>query len=380
MNICIPSKLYFLIVLLLIVCESAVAWGLEGHRAINLNGIRTLPLSFQRFRDVDYYFADHASDVDRRKITDEEETYRQFIELERYPEFFNNTMPRTLLDLQKRYGEANVRKNGYLPYLVYHMYDSVLQTMKRRDWLATMKAVTDLGHYVGDLTMPFNTTMNYDGQITRNNGIKWRYEIELMNRYYNQLNFRRIDVRKLDNPMNDIFALLAKSFSRVPVLLRADTAALRSAGGKYNSIYYSSLWKNTSQPTNDLMQDGVTLFANLFYTAWLNAGGTAIKWPDELQRTPGTLYHQQEYEFLEPNFPNPFNPRTTIKYKIKSESYVVLSVFNLFGQEIMQYHDGMQGEGRYEFMFNGDHLPGGVYFVRLQVNDRTETRKMILSK
>lgn len=285
-----------------------------------------------------------------------------------------------LLDLQKRYGEANVRKNGYLPYLVVQMYDSVLQTMKRRDWHGTIKAMADLGHYVGDLTMPFNTTMNYDGQITRNNGIKWRYEIELMNRYYNQLNFRRIDVRKLDNPMNDIFALLAKSFSRVPILLRADTAAVRSAGGKYNSIYYSALWKFAAQPTNDLMQDGVTLYANLVYTAWLNAGGMSIKWPDELQRASGSLSQQQEYEFLEPNFPNPFNPRTTIKYTVKSESYVVLSVFNLFGQEIMQYHDGIQGEGRYEFVFNGDHLPGGVYFVRLKVNDKTETRKMILSK
>ncbi len=54
-----------LAVSLLPVGESLFAWGLEGHRIVNLNGIRTLPISMQRFRDIDYYFADHASDVDR---------------------------------------------------------------------------------------------------------------------------------------------------------------------------------------------------------------------------------------------------------------------------------------------------------------------------
>lgn len=358
--------------------HKAFSWGLEGHRAVNQYGIRTLPLSMQRFKDIDYYFADHASDVDRRKVTDAEETYRQFIELERYPEFFNKTMPATLLDLQKKYGETNVRQNGYLPYLIYQMYDSVTQTMKLRDWKATLRAVADLGHYIGDLTMPLNTTMNYDGQFTKNNGIKWRYEIEMMNRYYHQLDFRRIEVAKLDNPMNDIFTLLAKSFSRVPVLLRADTIALKSAKGKYNSTYYSIFWKETAKPTNELMQDGVNLFANLLYTAWLQAGGVKLKWPDETATTHAGK--EKEPEFLEQNYPNPFNPKTTIKYTVPGDLFVRLAVFNLFGQEIEVLHEGRQSEGKYECSFNGERLPGGVYFVRLQLNDKTETRKMILAK
>ncbi|MHB1051139.1 MAG: T9SS type A sorting domain-containing protein [Bacteroidota bacterium] len=360
--------------------DAAGAWGLEGHRTINFHGIRSLPLSLQRFREIDYYFADHASDVDRRKLMDEEESYRQFIELERYPEFFNRTMPRSLLELQKKYSKSSVRQNGYLPYLIYEMYDSVVQTMKRRDWEATLKAVTDLGHYVGDLTMPFNTTMNYDGQLTKNNGIKWRYEIELMNRYYNQLHLRRIEAKKLDNPMNDIFALLLKSFLQVPVLLKADASALRSAKGNYNSTYYSAFWKGAEPATNDVMQAGVALYANLVYTAWIKAGGTKIVWPDETEQSSSTLYFHREYESLEPNFPNPFNPRTTIKYRLKDEANVILSVFNLFGQEIQRLHEGRQGAGKYEFIFSGDQLPGGVYFIRLQVNEKTETRKMILSK
>lgn len=381
MNRCSPSRILFCcLVLSLTSAEIVFAWGSEGHRTINLYGTRNLPLTMQRFRDIDYYFADHASDVDRRKVTVEEETFRQFIELERYPEYFNNTIPKTLFDLQKKYGESTVRQNGYLPYLVSMMYDSVLNTMKRRDWNATLRAVADLGHYVGDLTMPLNTTMNYDGQLTRNNGIKWRYEIELMTRYCRQLNFQRGENKKLDQPINDIFALLGKSFSAVPAILRADAAARRETRGKYNSTYYSRFWKESEAVTNSVMQDGVTLFSNLVYTAWLNAGGTKLVWPDEQSRISGPLVHEEPYEYLEPNFPNPFNPATTIKYVLTGDCYVVLSVFNLFGQEVAHVHDGRQGEGKYEYIFSGEHLPGGVYFVRLQVNNKTETRKMILSK
>jgi hypothetical protein len=374
-----------LAVLLLLTVTAPVpvlGWGTEGHRIVNLNGMRMLPFSMLRFRDVDYLFADHASDVDRRKVRDEEETFRQFIELERYPEFANRTMPTVLLDLQKKYGEESVRQNGYLPYLVLAMYDSLQRTMGARDWKGTLSAATDLGHYIGDLTMPLNTTMNYDGQLTKNNGVKWRYEIELMNRYYNQVNFKRSEQRRFDNPKTDpvnrTFSLLAKSHSRVTPIMRADTAAFRLGKRNYNSTYYSALWKETGKFTNELMQEGADLYAAMVYNAWLNAGGTKLIWPDEERGNAGKI--EREPEHLEQNYPNPFNPATTIKYTLKESFYIKLSVVNLFGQELAVLHDGRQSEGRYEYLFNGERLPGGVYFIRLQMNERTEARKMILAK
>jgi hypothetical protein len=377
------------VIILLICCftEPLRAWGTEGHRILNLNGARALPFPMLRFRDVDYYFADHASDVDRRKARDEEETFRQFIELERYPEFYSRNLPMDLLELEKKYGKESVRQNGYLPYLVLIMYDSLQRTMKAKDWKGTLTAMTDLGHYIGDLTMPLNTTMNYDGQMTKNNGIKWRFEIELINRYYNQVNFKRSEPKKFEALRNDpqratpaawIFSLLEKSHSRVGVIMRADTAAFRIAKKNYNSTYYSSLWKETGKLTNELMQEGADLYATMVYNAWLNAGGTKLVWPDEAKNRAGAV--EREPEHLEQNFPNPFNPTTTIKYSLRESFYVKLTIVNLYGQELEVLHEGRQSEGRYEFLFNGDRLPGGVYFIRLQLNDKTEARKMILAK
>lgn len=368
--------------LLAFAAEPLSAWGTEGHRIVNLNGARMLPFSMLRFKDVDYLFADHASDVDRRKIREEEETYRQFIELERYPEFFNRTMPTVQLDLEKKYGKESVRQNGYLPYLILTMYDSLQRTIAARDWKGTLIAATDLGHYIGDLTMPLNTTMNYDGQLTRNNGIKWRYEIELMNRYYNQVYFKRNEPRRFDNlradPVNRTFGLLGRSHARVGAIMRADTAAFRAAKRNYNTTYYSLLWKEVGKFTTELMQEGADLYAAMLYNAWMNAGGSKLVWPDEEKRK--AMMPEREPEHLEQNYPNPFNPVTTIKYTLKESFYVKLSVVNLFGQELEVLFEGRQSEGRYEYQFSGERLPGGVYFVRLQMNDMTEARKMILAK
>jgi hypothetical protein len=178
--------------------------------------------------------------------------------------------------------------------------------------------------------------------------------------------------------MNQIFALMGRSYSRIQLILRADTAALRIAKGKYNVKYYSALWKEMNKPMNELMQEGTNLFSNLVYNAWLNSGGIKIVWQDE-KISP---INEEDIipEHLEQNFPNPFNPITTIKYSLDGSFFVKLSVFNLFGQELEVLFEGRQSKGLYEFVFNGELLPGGVYFVRLQMNGRTEARKMILAK
>jgi hypothetical protein len=119
------------------------------------------------------------------------------------------------------------------------------------------------------------------------------------------------------------------------------------------------------------------MFANLLYTAWLNAGSPKV--PSLMEDyKPQSLSTEPQY--LEQNFPNPFNPVTRISYTMRGDYYVSVGIFNLFGQEMVKVHTGHQSAGRYEFEFDAKNLPGGVYFLRLQYGNKTETRKMILSK
>jgi len=80
------------------------------------------------------------------------------------------------------------------------------------------------------------------------------------------------------------------------------------------------------------------------------------------------------------NFPNPFNPSTTIKYDIVKKGEVKLEVYNSLG-ELMQTIDmGMKSTGSYEYNFNATFLTSGVYFYKLNSNGFAETRKMLLIK
>lgn len=88
---------------------------------------------------------------------------------------------------------------------------------------------------------------------------------------------------------------------------------------------------------------------------------------------------------LDHNFPNPFNPETTLKYAIPNASDVTLIVYNVLGQEIIRLVDTKQTPGFYAVRWNGKDALGrgvasGVYLYRIQANDFNQTHKMLLLK
>lgn len=83
---------------------------------------------------------------------------------------------------------------------------------------------------------------------------------------------------------------------------------------------------------------------------------------------------------LEQNFPNPFNPNTTIKYRIPESGFVSLKVYNSLGQEAITLVNENKGAGTYEVELNALNLTSGIYYYVLKVNEFFETKKMTLLK
>ncbi len=82
---------------------------------------------------------------------------------------------------------------------------------------------------------------------------------------------------------------------------------------------------------------------------------------------------------LTQNFPNPFNPKTIIKYEIKKQSLVTIKVFNILGVEIETLVESKQQPGSYKIEFDGSNISSGVYFYSLYIDDiPVDTKKMIL--
>lgn len=83
---------------------------------------------------------------------------------------------------------------------------------------------------------------------------------------------------------------------------------------------------------------------------------------------------------LDQNFPNPFNPATTITYHLPSSGVVSLRVYDLLGREIATLVDGPAGAGTHQIQWNATQMPTGVYLVRLSTPSGAFTRRMMLVK
>ena len=88
---------------------------------------------------------------------------------------------------------------------------------------------------------------------------------------------------------------------------------------------------------------------------------------------------------LSHNYPNPFNPATTITYQIPQTEFVTLKVYDILGKEIATLVNEEKPAGSYEVEFNSHsgevrNLTSGIYFYQIKAGEYSETKKMILLK
>lgn len=108
---------------------------------------------------------------------------------------------------------------------------------------------------------------------------------------------------------------------------------------------------------------------------FLISGGTV----DQTSVEEDIVTIPENYQMLR-NYPNPFNPATTIEYHLPKSADVTLSVYNLLGQRVTNLLDGTQEAGEHYIIWDASGFRSGVYFVRLEARDYTENIKIVLMK
>jgi len=80
------------------------------------------------------------------------------------------------------------------------------------------------------------------------------------------------------------------------------------------------------------------------------------------------------------NYPNPFNPTTTISYDLVGAGDVKVTIFNSKGEMVLASDLGNQDIGSHKFKFDGNKYNSGVYFYQVSVGEVVQTKRMIMVK
>lgn len=137
-------------------------------------------------------------------------------------------------------------------------------------------------------------------------------------------------------------------------------------------------------PAADMDKDGNDeyVFVNYSpdYSIWADDSPVRmieINRATSVQHVTGLLPVRTE---LLPNYPNPFNPATTIRYRTSSTGPVKITVYDLLGKAVSILVDEQQPAGEHSLRFNAAHLPSGMYFTVLTAGAETAMQKIVLIK
>lgn len=183
-------------------------------------------------------------------------------------------------------------------------------------------------------------------------------------------------------------------------------------GMTIDSLYYD-VWMNSSWTPSSLSvytytasgDDDVIYFKEWMNGSWVELSKISYTYDDQGRETVSLteIYENNAYRngyreltsyavtsvkeetspasfTLKNNYPNPFNPSTTIEYEVMNAGMVTLTVYNVLGQVVAVLQNGYQQAGVYTVQFDGTGLTSGVYIYELTAGSTKITKKMILNK
>lgn len=252
------------------------AWGFTVHRFITERAVALLPAEIRPFFDVyRTTLVEHSIDPDTyRTIGFIEEPPRHFLDMDAYGPFPFKALPHDYRQAIAARGADFVTKNGVLPWRTEEIYARLREAFKQttpyaRDDIKLFSAV--IAHYVGDAFQPFHAAVNYDGQLTGQQGIHARFETELFERAVDRLRVAPDPVQPIANVREFVFATLTDSFSFVEPILAADRAAVQGKN-EYDEAYFDALLEKTRPILEKRLSQAITGVASVMAAAWIDAG------------------------------------------------------------------------------------------------------------
>ena len=261
----------------------ARAWGFEAHAFIMGRAIELLPAELRPFFEANRTFlVEHTIDPDLwRTAGFVEEPPRHFIDIDAYGQYPFAELPREYDAALKRYGAETLTKNGLLPWRAAEVAGRLRRAFEQvpkdpQDAPTDVKFFsTVLAHYISDGHVPFHAVVNYDGQLTGQNGIHLRWEDELFTRYHQKLAVRPAPIRSIPNMRDFMFDTVLAGFQLTASVLDADRTAI-GARDEYDDRYFETFFSASRPILERRLGESVTAVASAITSAWDQAGRPVV--------------------------------------------------------------------------------------------------------
>ena len=275
------KRLALSLALLLAWPHGVFAWGFGAHRYVSRRAIQTLPPPLLAlFAANADYVAEHSIDPDLWRTAGKAgEDPNHFLDMDAFgAEPFD--IPIVEAEHLAKHGAAATSR-GRLPWRMAEVYRELVDAFRGRDSARILAQAATLAHYVGDAHVPFHAILNYDGQLSGQNGLHARWESELFDRFERQLDAQvrpRAARAELD-PVALGFEALRESYRASNPALDSDR---ESAGpldfadtpqnDRYDDRYYSRLYEREGERLAGRLTQAAQRVASLWLGAWQEAG------------------------------------------------------------------------------------------------------------
>ena len=165
------------------------------------------------------------------------------------------------------------------------------------------------------------------------------------------------------NPATNVNIVLTRKSSALSFSKETETIELIEAKAEAEALFIFDVERNTPVSRKDTIDFMITDGMGIMMTKQFIFSYTGPK----------------EFK-LEQNFPNPFNPTTTIQYQLPQDARVTLKVYDILGSEVATLVNEEQQAGYREVQFNGISYASGMYVYRLTAGNNISTKKMMVVK
>lgn len=266
------------------------SWGFFGHKLINHQAVYSLPTELSGFYKSNHEFiTEHAVDPDKRRYGVPEEAPRHYIDLDHYGAIDSvfQVVPKKWNDAVAKYSEDTLQAYGIVPWHIQVMLRRLEYAFKQEDVDYILHVSADLGHYIADAHVPLHTTENYNGQMTNQYGIHGFWESRVPELFSNEYDMWVGKAEYIKDPLETTWAFVHESHMALDSVLSFERElnkrfptdqkySFESRGTQMVKVYSYEYSKAYSQMLDGMVERRIRaatiMVANLWYTAWVNAG------------------------------------------------------------------------------------------------------------